>query len=131
MCWESGDGDGARPRQSARGRLTTSYTYDWMNHVSQSSMTRNGVTQTRTFAYNDAGLLTSATNPENGTVAYYYNADNTLHYSQDAKGQQTVYTYDTYKRLIEVQRFPTGQGNAEDVCQRYRMSGIIRRSTAG
>ena len=98
--------------------LTTSYTYDWMNHVAGVTMTRpnvsyaaNGVcseigspvTQTRTFVYSDAGLLTSATNPENGTVLYYYNTDNTLYYKVDAKGQNTIYSYDSEKRVNTVQ----------------------------
>jgi YD repeat-containing protein len=37
-----------------------------MNHVTGVSMTRAGTTQTRTFVYDNAGRLTSATNPENG-----------------------------------------------------------------
>ena len=42
--------------------------------------------------YNDAGLLTSATNPESGTVTYTYNADNTLNDNHDAKGQDNGVT---------------------------------------
>src|ERR1019366_216858 len=65
------------PANPPNGTLTTSYTYDWMNHVTQVSMPRgaspNTTTQTRTFVYNTVGQLTSTTNPENGTVAYKYN----------------------------------------------------------
>jgi YD repeat-containing protein len=82
------------PANAPSGTLTTSYAYDWMKHVSQVTMTRGGTTQNRYFVYSDAGLLTSATNPENGTVTYTYSADNTLQYKHDAKGQDTVYTYD-------------------------------------
>jgi RHS repeat-associated protein len=106
------------PANLPGGTLTTSYTYDWMNHISGVSMTRGSTTQTRTFVYSAAGLLTSATNPENGTVQYYYNADNTLWYKHDAKGQDTVYTYDSQKRVTEIQRYPTGKNNSEDTCQR-------------
>ena len=102
----------------AGGTLTTSYTYDWMKHLIGSSMTRGTTTQTRTFVYNAAGQLTSATNPENGTVSYYYNADNTLQYKHDAKGQETVYAYDGAKRVTMIQRFPQGQVYPEDTCQR-------------
>ena len=105
------------PANAPSGTLTTSYTYDWMNHVSQVAMTRGATTQTRTFVYNDAGLLTSATNPENGTVSYTYNADNTLLYKHDAKGQDTVYSYDSKQRVTYVRRYPTGRNNAEDTCQ--------------
>src|SRR5580704_5269340 len=62
------------PSSNTGGTLTTSYTYDWMNNLIGTSMTRGSVTQTRTFVYNTAGLLTSATNPESGTVTYSYNA---------------------------------------------------------
>jgi YD repeat-containing protein len=62
--------------------------------------------------------LTSATNPENGTVTYTYGGDNTLQRKHDARGQDTVYTYDSLKRPIEVQRYPSGVGGAEDLCGR-------------
>ncbi len=108
------------PANQPGGTLTTSYTYDWMNHVTGVSMPRGSTTQTRTFVYDSAGRLTSATNPENGTVSYAYNTDNTLQYKQDAKGQQTVYTYDSQKRVTMVQRFPNGQNSYpyEDYCNR-------------
>ena len=104
------------PANQPGGTLTTSYTYDWMKHVAGVTMTRAGTTQTRTFVYSNAGLLTSATNPENGTVSYYYNADNTLQYKHDAKGQDTVYTYDSQKRLTMTQQYPYGQGNSTLGC---------------
>lgn len=35
----------------------------------------------------------------------------------DAKGQQVRYSYDSYARLIKVQRYPQGPSGAEDLCQ--------------
>jgi RHS repeat-associated protein len=102
----------------AGGTLTTSYTYDWMNHVSQVTMTRGSTTQNRTFAYNDQGDLTSAVNPESGTASYYYNADHTLWYKHDANGQDTVYSYDSALRVTLIQRYPTGKSSTEDTCGR-------------
>jgi RHS repeat-associated protein len=110
------------PNNQPSGTLTTSYTYDWMNHVTQVAMTRAGTTQTRSFVYDSAGRLTSATNPENGTVTYTYNSDNTLQDKHDAKGQDTVYTYDSQKRVTMVQRYPNGKNNGEDQCQRVTYS---------
>ena len=66
--------------------------------------------------------MTSATNPENGTVSYTYNTDNTLAHKTDAKGQQTVYTYDSFKRTTMAQYYPTGTANPEDGCQRVTYS---------
>ena len=106
------------PSSNTGGTLTTSYTYDWMNHLTGVSMPRGGITQTRSFVYNDAGLLISATNPESGTVTYTYSADNTLNYKHDAKGQDTVYTYDVKKRVTMIQRYPRGKTAQEDISER-------------
>jgi YD repeat-containing protein len=83
------------------GSVTTSYTYDVMNHLIGVSMPRGTATQTRTFNYNVSGtvvtaFLQSATNPEIGTVSYTYNSNNTLASKTDAKGQNFTYGYDTY-----------------------------------
>jgi len=71
-------------------------------------MTRGSTTQTRTFVYNNAGELTSATNPESGTMTYTYNSDTTLATKVDAKGQTAAYSYDSQKRVTELQWYPTG-----------------------
>ena len=89
-----------------------------MGHVTQVSMPRGSTTQTRTFVYDSAGRLTSAANPENGTVTYAYNTTNTLASKTDAKGQTTAYTYDSNNRVTMVQRYPQGVNYGEDLCQR-------------
>ena len=98
---------------------TTTYTYDVLNHLTGVSMTRSTGTQTRSWSYT-GNFLMSATNPENGTISYTYNTGGNNKVSQrtDAKGQATVYTYDSLARLTEVQRYPSGTGNPEDTCQR-------------
>ncbi len=40
--------------------------------------------------------------PENGSVTYTYNTDKTLATNTDAKNQQFSYTYDSYKRVTEI-----------------------------
>ncbi len=89
------------------GTVTTSYTYDILNHLIQVSMPRGTNMQTRTFNYltgTTVGIdLLSATNPENGTVTYTYNTDHTLHTKTDAKSQVFTYSYDGYKRLTQIQ----------------------------
>jgi uncharacterized protein RhaS with RHS repeats len=72
------------PDPTLNTTVTTSYTYDILNHLTGVSMPRGASgTQTRTFNYNCGatvtGFLQSATNPENGTVTYTYNSpSNTL-----------------------------------------------------
>jgi YD repeat-containing protein len=107
--------------------IYTYYTYDTMEHLTQVSMTRGSITQTRTFNY-DPGthLLTSETHPETGTTYYTYTADSftndLLTTKTDYKGQVTQYKYDpnTY-RLIAIKRY-TSQSNfsagLDDPCQR-------------
>jgi RHS repeat-associated protein len=101
------------------GMLLTSYTYDQLNHLTQVAMPRNTAygmkTQTRTFVFDPTTQrLTSATNPENGTVSYTYNADGTLASKKDANGNTETYTYDAYQRLTGIP--DRGQTFTYDTC---------------
>jgi YD repeat-containing protein len=49
--------------------------------------------------------MTSATNPENGTVTYTYDGAHRVLSRTDAKGQKTQYTYDQYGRKMWVWHF--------------------------
>jgi RHS repeat-associated protein len=92
---------------NVRGQLTTV------------NMPRPTGTQTRTFSYDlVTGRLNSATNPENGTVNYVYNADGTVDYKIDAKGQKIDYLYDSYKRVTEVRRYSGTFPYNEVTCER-------------
>ena len=97
------------------GMLLTSYAYDPLNHLTQVAMPRSTAygmkTQTRTFGYASTSYttltlpalwLTSATNPESGTVSYTYNADGTLASKKDANGNTETYQYDAYQRLTSI-----------------------------
>ncbi len=59
------------------------------------------------------GFLQSATNPENGTVTYTYNANNLLASKTDAKSQKLTYQYDSYNRLTSVTWTNPPQGGAQ------------------
>jgi RHS repeat-associated protein len=101
------------------GTYETSYTYNITGKLVGVSMPRDGVTQTRTFQYDTQtySLLQSATNPENGTVTYVYNADRSLQSKTDAKGIKTEFSYDSYKRVLQVRKL-SGNPLLEDRCQR-------------
>lgn len=105
------------PNPAGGSNLVSTYTYDVQNRLRGVSMTRSTGTQTRSFVYT-GNLLTSTTNPENGTVTYTYDpVTNQVATRTDAKGQVTKYSYDSYARLSKVQRYPQGLSQAEDTCQ--------------
>lgn len=102
----------------AGGQWETHYTYDGRDLLVQVSMTRDGVTQVRTFEYNGIGWrLSRATNPENGTVTYTYHPGGMLASRTDAKNQRVEYSYDSQQRLTQIRRFGPGQ-QYEDLSQR-------------
>ena len=92
------------PNPTGGADWITEYTYDVLGHLTGVSMPRGGAPQTRTFVYTGADL-TSATNPENGTVTYQYDASHKVTKRTDAKGQETRYMYDAYGRLTQVQHW--------------------------
>lgn len=72
----------------------TSYAYDVLDNLTTVSQ---GV-QTRTFTYDSLKRLTSATNPESGTIYYVYDANGNLTKKTDALGVYIDYTYDGLNR---------------------------------
>jgi RHS repeat-associated protein len=80
------------------GRLNyvTNYSYDANDNLLQ--VTQGS--QIRTFAYDSLFRLTSATNPENGTITYAYDQNGNLTEKTDARGVKTTMTYDALNRVI-------------------------------
>ena len=79
-------------------------------------MARGATTQARTFNYDlTTGRLSSAANPENGTLSYTYNTDGSV------QNQQVQYQYDTFQRVTQIRRYPDA-GGAEDTCQRVNFT---------
>jgi YD repeat-containing protein len=111
------------PNPDGGANLVTSYTYDGLNHLTQVTMTRQTMvsppvytTQTRSFNYDaTTQRLTSAVNPENGTVTYAYNTDGSLNTRTDAKGQRAVYTYEALGRVDHVEYYDSN--GQLDPCQ--------------
>ncbi len=73
----------------------TSYSYNALDNLTR--VTQGA--QTRTFAYDSLSRLTSAANPESGTIAYTYDNNGNLTQRTDARGVVTAYTYDRLDRL--------------------------------
>lgn len=73
----------------------TYYGYDVLDDLT-------GVTQgaqTRTFVYDSLKRLTSATNPESGTITYGYDANGNLTSRVDARSITTTMAYDVINRI--------------------------------
>jgi RHS repeat-associated protein len=73
----------------------TNYTYDVLDDL---TVVSQGA-QTRTFVYDSLKRLTSATNPESGTVSYGYDANSNLTSKVDARSITTTLAYDALNRV--------------------------------
>lgn len=93
----------------------TRYNYDTLDDLTNVSQRigTNGTTQSRSFVYDSLKRLTSATNPESGTVCYGtlvnsqcqsngYDANGNLVYKTDARGILTTYGYDALNRNTSI-----------------------------
>ena len=84
----------------ALGSLTgpaqaTGYAYDALDNLTTVSQGA----QTRTFAYSSLKRLTSATNPESGTISYGYDNNGNLTSKVDARSITTTFVYDSLNRV--------------------------------
>lgn len=73
----------------------TSYAYDTLDNL----ITVIQGVQTRTFGYDSLKRLTSATNPESGTVSFGYDNNGNLTSRLDARGITTTMNYDALNRI--------------------------------
>jgi RHS repeat-associated protein len=103
----TGSGSCAQTTSGVTG-YWTQYTYDVLNDLT--GVTQNaqssGNHQSRSYAYDDLGRLTSETNPEAATTNYTYDTDSTCGTSKgdlvkkvDAVGNTTCYAYDALHRV--------------------------------
>ena len=73
----------------------TNYSYDVLDNLT--TVTQGS--QTRTFVYDSLKRLTSATNPESGTVSYTYDNNGNLLTRLDARNITTTLAYDALNRV--------------------------------
>ena len=103
----SATGSGTCGQNTAKTGLWTEYSYNVNNNLT--GVTQNAQSsgaQTRIYAYDDLGRMTSETNPENATTTYTYDTDATCGTSNgdlvkktDAAGDTICFTYDAFHRM--------------------------------
>jgi YD repeat-containing protein len=76
-------------------KYRTDYTYDALGNL---RLVTQGA-QARTFVYDSLSRLTSAANPESGTMTYAYDPNGNLVEKTDARGVKTMMTYDALNRV--------------------------------
>jgi RHS repeat-associated protein len=119
-------GSGPCGQSIAKNGYLTKYTYDTavVNSVPYTRMTvtQNAQApaqqQTRTFLYDPLGRMVQETNPETGTVSYFYDSDATCGIGSagdlirrvDAAGQYICYAYDTLHRETGRSSYAAGGG---------------------
>ena len=78
---------------------TTNYTYDFGDRLKSVTQTdANEGAQTRTFVYDSAGRLTSASNPESGTISYQSDGNGNVTQRSDSRVTAN-FTYDLLNRV--------------------------------
>jgi RHS repeat-associated protein len=78
--------------------LQSNYAYTVLDNLA--SLTQGS--QTRTYAYDGMGRLTSHALPESGTASFQYNSYNQISQRTDARGVITTYSYDTMNRPYQI-----------------------------
>jgi RHS repeat-associated protein len=108
------------PGSSPHLNYTTDYTYDALGNLTFVNQigSSGGQPRTRTFLYDSLSHLTSATNPESGTITYAYDADGNVITKTgplpNQTGSATVTTTNTYDNLNRLTSKSYKDGNNPD-----------------
>ena len=92
----------------AKNGFWTEYSHDVLGDITAVTQNAQSTPQTRSYAYDPMGRLTSETNPESGTMAKTYTYDQTqtgagagdLYTSKDQNGVTITYTHGIFHRLL-------------------------------
>ncbi len=110
------DGLGRLARVEENG-VHTCYEYDVLDNLTKvrqnAAVSGSGVCtggQTRTFAYDALSRLTSATNPESGTVRYTYDGAGNVLTETDGRGGTATHTYNALNRITKTVYSGGGDG---------------------
>lgn len=105
-------GSGACGQSTAASGYLTKYTYNPLGQVTGVTQNAQSTAQTRNYAYDLLGRLTSETNPESGTTTYTYDSSSVsgcqisstgdLMLRTNAAGFYSCYNYDALHRLLSV-----------------------------
>ena len=93
------------PGSSPHLNYITTYEYDTLDNlkkVIQDNNLQSPVQPSRIFVYDSLKRLTSASNPESGTVSYQYDNSGNLTQKTDARGVVSTYVYDELNRITSV-----------------------------
>ena len=103
----------------------TTYAYDFLDNLETVCQNDNGSScgQTRTFVYNSLSRLTSATNPESGTIDYTYDANGNLDRRTDGRNTEIDNDYDELNRLTTTS-YTLGTDTAATPTTRYCYDGL-------
>jgi RHS repeat-associated protein len=98
----------------------TKYNYDTLGNLTNVTQQKGttGSTQTRSFVYDSLKRLTSATNPESGTINYQYDNNGNLTQKTDARLIVTTYVYDALNRNTTVS-YTNDPANTPAVARTY------------
>lgn len=97
------------PSGTAGANVTTTYSYDSADRLTNVQTTASGVTQNRWFNYDGRGFLTSEDHPEKGATGngkvQYFTYDARGHASRVVDGPNDLtYVYDSAERLKDVKQ---------------------------
>jgi YD repeat-containing protein len=106
--------------------LETDYSYDILNDliaVNQIGKSGTDTPRTRAFHYDSETRLTSASNPESGTIGYSYDANGNLSSKTDARSVVVNYKYDVGNRVLS-KTYSNDGNKTPSSCFQYDLSSV-------